>query len=80
MNKLKTLNKKEIKEMLTLGDFVLYVDTIDYKVYIVDKLNKEKLGAVRFNTYLQINIKAMCCYTGYSYNLYEYVGGSIWNK
>lgn len=50
--KLKVLNKKEIEQLLDEGNILRYA-TIQGKVYIQDK-EWNKLGAVRFETYLQI--------------------------
>ena len=78
MNKIKVLNRKEITELLTSNNYELFVDTIYFKIYIIDKIQGDKVGAVRFNTYLQLDIKAFICMTGYSYNVYNYLGGDIW--
>lgn len=47
-----TLNKRRIDQLLDEGNLLRY-DSIQAKVYIVDQ-NWNKLGAVRFDTYLRM--------------------------
>lgn len=51
---LKVANKKEIETQLKNGGYIKY-DTFDAKVYLLDN-TREVVGAVRFNTYLQLDI------------------------
>jgi hypothetical protein len=50
---LKVLNKKDISSLLKEGHILQYI-TIAGKVYIIDKDNYDRLGSVRFDTYLKL--------------------------
>jgi hypothetical protein len=69
MERSKVLSKKEVEQLLKEDGNILRYATIQGKVYVQDK-NWNKLGAVRFDTFLKMKLKKVRS-VSYTDNFYK---------
>lgn len=68
---MKTINKKTIDEVLNSGGYVRQEEFgYDTKYILLDN-NKNKIGVIRFNTYLKLNLIRIKELQTYHYTYYK---------